>query len=406
METDKLSPEELGTILTRKIFEIRVKRYLNSDKHLIVNDYLNDIIIEFVKKSFIRKKSFKLYYLNYSNKNVIRERYLIDPFKNIDDEKVIKCFKEKDHLCEEFEEFINFYIMAYCKYLCKELFKNNNFIINFYKCYIEDYLITTFKSIKNNVVSHIKLESIIDPFFTGMINFIKSNDYFILYKKYNTKCIQYANRIRKGSKKYCFKDEVFNDWVNQEFSEIIFKKVLMHILFVISLIFIDNNKTFKALNEIVKDCEMGYSRKLSIINNKFEVYIEFNKEISEFATELANNPGSKKSIKTIITKYFDIFAIYANNRNNKDFTLMFKNLMINNEEIDLEFYNKFINKTGFQSKINKDINEANHMLKTYAEYNISEHYRDIVFIDPMYKAFMTIGLSIENNECKKVEKND
>jgi len=404
MDTDSVN--SLITILTRKIFEIRVKQYLNSDEHLIVNDYLNDIIIEFIKNSFNGKKLFKLYHSYYSNKKAICERYLIDPFKTFDDEKVIECFKTKDHLCEEFEKFINFYIMIYCKYLCKELFKNNNFIINFYKCYIEDYLITTFKSIKNNVISHIKLESIIDPFFTGMINFIKSNDYLILYRKYNTKCIQYANKIRKGSKKYCFSDDVFNEWVNQEFSEIIFKKILMHILFVTSLIFIDNSKTFKSLNEIVKDCEMGCSRKLSVINNKFEVYTEFNKELSDFSTELTENPGSKKSIKTIITKYFDIFTIYANNPNNKDFTLMFKNLVINDEEIDLEFYNKFINETGFLSKIYKDIDEAKHMLKTYAKYNISEHYRDIVSIDPMYKSFMAIGLNIENSECKKVEKND
>ena len=177
----------------------------------------------------------------------------------------------------------------------------------------------------------------------------------------------------------------------------------MHILFVTSLIFIDNNKTFKALNEIVKDCEMGCSRKLSVINNKYEVYTEFSKKLSEFATELANNPGSKKSMKTIITKYFDIFTIYANDPSNKDFALMLKNLIVNDEEIDLEFYNKFINETGFRSKVCNDITETKHMLKTYAEYNISEHYRDIISIDPMYKAFMTIGLNIEDNNYKKVE---
>ena len=404
METESMnsikSVNYLRTVMKRKIFENRVKQYLNSDKCSIDNDYLNDMIIESIKDTFIRKNSFKLYY---SNEKAIHEQYSIDLFKSIDDEKVIKCFKENDHLCKEFEEFINCYIIIYCNYLCKKLFKNNNFVIDFYKYYIEDYLLTTFKNIKNKVISHIKLESIIDPFFTGMLNFIKSNDYLILYRKYNTKCIQYANKIRKDSKKYCFRDEVFNEWVNEEFSQIIFKKILMHILFVTSLIFIDNNKTFKALNEIVKDCEMGCSRKLSVINNKYEVYTEFSKKLSEFATELANNPGSKKSMKTIITKYFDIFTIYANDPSNKDFALMLKNLIVNDEEIDLEFYNKFINETGFRSKVCNDITETKHMLKTYAEYNISEHYRDIISIDPMYKAFMTIGLNIEDNNYKKVE---
>lgn len=395
------SVKYLEGYLKRLSFEKRIQYYLHSDKCMLDNDMFNNMIIENIRDSFIRKHSYKLYDLNKDKYLKTEQEKFFDNLK-YDDSKIIECFVNLDYICKEFQDFICFYVISYTKYLINKLFRNSKFIDDFYSMYIEGYLSTNLKCVRNNVVSHISLEAIIDPLFTGMLNYIKSNQYVILYKTHYKKCIEYSNRLKTGCKNYHFDNELFDDWFRNEFSELIFKKVMLHILFVSTLIYIDNHKNYKVLDDLIKDCEMSYSRKLSVINNKYEVYLELNSILESEYDKLYNDPSYGVSIKSLIYKYQDIFKEYCGV--NKEFGTTLNNLIGLDTTIDLLIYEKFIIDSGFKSNLCDNIDKANKTLKIYAEYNISEHYRDIVSIDPMYKTFMSVGLSIihkvNNNEVK------
>lgn len=326
---------------------------------------------------------------------------------------------------------ISAHVFELTDYLSKELFKNMNFCDMLYKHFLSDYLKLNKNFIREVVTNHTDLAAIIEPFFTGLFVFFKSEEYAKILKKlfFNSSrhCvlnihiknrhmsdsvlnlthffienIKYTNNIpEKCIESIKYKNDLFLHC---------FRKAMSIISVCALFCIVRNHERYPYLHDIITDCIMTMVTNAKTVNSELKSTEICKNKMNEIMKKITNKDDDNVDFSITVSELLK--ELYTDRR---DGSIMFNINRILEEEnvspktspdfnIDKEFYmNKIYGNKILQYTIDWQLKYYSDQLNVYMNYNINDHFKDLLYLDPLYLFYNDTVLKI-NNEKENIWK--
>lgn len=314
--------------------------------------------------------------------------------KNFD---IIKVVNEKHFVNADLDRFIEYHMLVYLDILTKKFFRNTKFIKYIYDNYIKYYLECNKNLVKDNVVNHMYLDVLIDPIYTGMIDYITSEE-----------CVDlFYEKLYYDVKKYIINDgetflndiESFTSPISyneyMRFNEFVYKYVFGELLKQVVKYFMINYKEFDLLNFYINDCKMGFTRRLGSHNLNYECFKSLINRLDKFKENYKN--GKMYSFIEIIENkkvYVKLMKDYCDDSSHTDSKFMTDNMSGDfdpNAEMSETVFDDIFFKSGFYNFVNAKCEQEKNVCNNLINYSILKHYFDVLETSPSYIGFKSVS---------------